>query len=136
MSRAARKLPALRIKRSVFEKLVMYGLSRHEFGAILLGRGNVVTEICRIRNVDPLKRDYFEWDKKQRSVKLRRAKERGLKLIAESHSHPSEDHPERPSSLDRQYFDRSVPHIVVHSKTMTLSAWDLVLNQRVELTVI
>lgn len=125
MSRAARKHPPLKIKRAIVEKLLMYGLSRHEFGALLFSEGNVVTDIRRIRNLESNKKDFFEWDHRQRAVEIKSAMKQGLKLVAEAHSHCGESHPNFPSAMDVKYFDKKIPHIIVHSKTLTLRAWRL-----------
>ena len=136
MPRATRKSPALKMKRAVYRRLLMYGLSHHEFGAILFGRCGVVTEAIRIRNVDPLKYNYFEWDKYQRASEIRQAKERGLALMAECHSHPGVNHSERPSSLDQTYFDRSVPHLIIRSHGALVSCWNLKSLEVIELRIV
>ena len=123
MSRAARKHSPLKIKRSVIDKLLMYGLSRNEFGALLFGRDNVIIEVRRIRNTDTFRSDYFEWDHRQRIQEVERAKTDGLCLLAEGHSHPKASHSSRLSRMDLNYFNRQLPHLLIHSKSQKVTAW-------------
>lgn len=133
MSRSTRKGSSVKIKRAVMEKALMFSLSRFEVGFLFFGEADVITNVRRIRNTEANKEDYFEWDHEQRALEIKIARKLGLRLLGEGHSHPKPTHEPKLSLNDVRYFDKNLPHLLVHQGKVT--AWCLESATRIEVVI-
>ncbi len=76
----------------------------------LAGKDGVITQIYRMRNVDAAT-DHFTFDPKEQFEVLKKARQSGLEIMANYHSHP--ESPARPSQEDiRLAFDPNILYFI------------------------
>ncbi|MGN0282327.1 MAG: M67 family metallopeptidase [Prevotella sp.] len=89
----------MKVKREIFERVVAQARRElpDESCGYLLGTDDIVTEDYPMTNIDHSP-EHFSFDPREQFAAIKYARRRGLKVIANWHSHPSS--PSRPSQED------------------------------------
>lgn len=122
----------IRIARPEFDRVMRYGLSLNEIGALCFGHENLITKVVRVPNI-LRSRDYFEWDRAEYRRVLVAMESLGQELIGELHSHSMPYHANEPTLMDRRYFRRNAPHLIAFPTQGKVRCWMLQKSRRLML---
>ena len=103
----------MEIGREILDEIVRIAKAEAPIEAcgLLLGKGDVVTENYAMENIDHSE-EHFTLDPKAQFAAMRYAREKGLRIVANWHSHPAS--PSRPSEEDlRLAADPTIEYVIV-----------------------
>ena len=103
----------MEIGREILDEIVRTAKAEAPIEAcgLLLGKGDVVTENYAMENIDHSE-EHFTLDPKAQFAAMRYAREKGLRIVANWHSHPAS--PSRPSEEDlRLAADPTIEYVIV-----------------------
>ncbi len=103
----------MEIGREILDEIVATAKAEAPIEAcgLLLGNGDVVTENYAMENIDHSE-EHFTLDPKAQFAAMRYAREKGLRIVANWHSHPAS--PSRPSEEDlRLAADPTIEYVIV-----------------------
>lgn len=116
------KFSNLIIGKKNYETLLRWSLGLKEIGGLCFGKGNEITFAVRLTNLTD-SRNYYSWCKTERKNLIEEFEKKGLKLIAEFHSHCHTQHLKWPSPLDVKYFQSGLPHLICFPHEATVRCW-------------
>lgn len=119
---AQTKLTDLNIRPTEYETLLRWSLSFKEVGGLCFGNGYSVKHVERLTNLRDSK-DYYAWNKKERSELIESYQARQMNLVAEFHSHSRATHLKTPSPDDTRYFQPNIPHLICFPEEGLIRCW-------------
>lgn len=103
----------MKIDKEILDKIIEHAKSElpNEACGYLAGKEDRITDAYPLTNVDHSP-EHFSFDPKEQFATIRDARNRGLQILANYHSHPST--PSRPSDEDiRLAYDPSISYVII-----------------------
>lgn len=124
MSKQKKKpLKVLKIKNKCRRKILTWAKSTHEIGFICAGKNKKITQVYQVWNKSDFPKNRFKWDFRHKKKIKRKIKCKGMRIIAEGHSHPNSRHLKYPSAADRKYFSMKRAHLIAFPTEFKVRCW-------------
>lgn len=120
-----KQIKKLKIREKCKKRILNWAKSKNEIGFLCAGKRKKITHVFKIRNKSRTPLHRFKWDLRQRDKIRNEITKRGLRLIAEGHSHPNARHLRSPSTEDLAYFDCTYPHLIAFPISGEVKGWYL-----------
>lgn len=125
MSKNSRSIPLtkLRIKRSEYDKILMWSLSTLEIAYICFGASQTITKVVRLCNISRSPKNFVCWNENQSKTLIKQVKKSGFSVVAYGHSHPSKHHDRHPSVFDIKYSKLNSIELIAFPDEGVIRGW-------------
>lgn len=117
----------MKIKQAIIDQIILHARKIYPIEACgyLAGKGDTITQSYELRNIDDSE-EHFSFDPAEQFSVVRKARNEGLEILANYHSHPKT--PARPSEEDiRMAYDPGIVYIIISlaDKTPQIKAYNI-----------